>query len=144
MKKSLGLAPVMSGAELIRRAIFGDADYEALVASGTFDAVLKAAPEEEAVRKEFGKDADVKYQLERFGVDLTRRPIPGAVVDYDMDRLSALQLLGEAEALFESLPPVVREKYKTWPEIEAAALNGELTKLFEEKKEAPPADVPPV
>lgn len=128
-------------AKTILRRLFGDAEYERLEALGNFECGLTCPPEEEMVRKEFQREADIGYQLKMFGAGRAfgKTPVSG-FNDDSMDRLAALELLGRAEALFEELPVRVKEKYKTWDAVEQAAMSGELTSLLvppEPPKEEP-------
>lgn len=125
----------MDYAEVVRRQMFGNELYEQLKASGAFEDGIACPPEEELVRKEFQKESSIEYQLKMFASGgMPTRMGHNGFVDYDMDRLSALELLGRAEQLFEELPASVREKFKTWPEVEAAALNGELAEVLKPKE----------
>ena len=134
----------MNPVEVIRRHLYGE-QYDVLAEAGVFDdPVVSCPPEEEVVRKEFQRESEIEYQLKMFasgGLPNLRRAHSG-YVNYDVDRLGALEILGQAEQLWSELPAKVRENFKDFGELQAAALDGRLAELMkpveEKKSEEPP------
>lgn len=124
-------------AEKVRMQMLGEKAFKLMNDGGDFDPSTECPASEELVRKEFQRETDVAYQMRMFGVGqaFQRRGVSGSV-DYDVDRLSALAILEDASFLWKKLPVNVREKYKDWGEVEAAAMDGSLADLFK------PAEVP--
>lgn len=122
----------MDQAETIRVGMFGRKQYDEMVKAGAFEQPLSCPMEEEEVRKEFARESSVMYQLEMFGAGQAF-PRLGAsgVIDFDLDRLRAMELLQEADYLFGQLPKVVREKYSNWGQVEIANATGELVELLQ-------------
>lgn len=90
--------------------------------------VITCTAEEDMCRQEYGLSADIKYQIQTFGVGHRGE---NGTVDYDqMDLTSALALVEESSRAWLQLPAVVRERYGSWAHVETAAQNGELEQLL--------------
>lgn len=103
-----------------------------------FDGIA-CPPEEDRARQEDLPATDIRYQLSRYGVG--RTPTYG-VVDFDVGLQEAIASVDAARAAWERLPQSVRDRYKSWPEVEKAAISGELEKVLHPPKEVK-EDVPP-
>lgn len=75
-------------------------------------------------RQEFKAEADLSYQVRRFGAGV---PFQVGQYDANMDLLKAHELVERTREAWFALPEKVRDRWKTWPELERAALSGELS-----------------
>lgn len=89
-------------------------------------------------RQEFAQEADVNYQLARFGVGTQLRG-PGMFTEtrYDLDLQSAIHAIEDARAAHSRLPADLQEKYPTYQSMLSAIDRGELTTL-KPKEDAQP------
>lgn len=91
-------------------------------------AVIECPPEGDMARQEYKESADLRYQVERFGVGV-HQPVYGES-HTDLDLTQAFQLVERAQGAWLALPAVVRQRYANWREVEAAALSGELEQVI--------------
>jgi len=93
---------------------------------------------EDRARQEFKEEADLEFQIRRFGAGL---PFEANSVDYTMDLTKAYDLVERAQAAWSELPRPVREQYANWREVEAAAVSGQLESFLKGLADpgAPPA-----
>lgn len=90
--------------------------------------VVVCTAEEDKARQEYAMSADIKYQIQRFGVG---HPLQGGAIDFDnLDLTRAMALVEEASEAWLRLPSVVRERYQSWAAVEAAARSGELDQVL--------------
>lgn len=83
---------------------------------------------EDMARQEYALSSDLKYQIQRFGVG---QPGPSGYVDWDnMDLTRALELVDASQKAWLELPRVIRDRYRSWANVEAAAESGELEQLL--------------
>lgn len=83
---------------------------------------------EDMARQEYALSADIKYQVQRFGVG---HPLQSGSVDFDnMDLTKAYAIVEQAQLAWLELPAVIRTRYKSWASVEAAAQSGELAQLL--------------
>lgn len=79
-------------------------------------------------RQEYKLQSDLQYQVTRFGAGL---PFESGAVDFDhMDLTKAFELIEEAQQRWLTLPKVVRDRYQSWANVEAAAASGELEQVL--------------
>lgn len=90
--------------------------------------VVDCSGSEDMARQEYALSSDLRYQVQRFGVG---RPFQSGEVDFDaMDLTKAFQVVEEAQQAWLRLPKVVRDRYQSWANVEAAAESGELEQLL--------------
>lgn len=90
--------------------------------------VIACSADEDMARQEYALSADLKYQVQRFGVG---RPMDVGAVDFDnLDLTTAFALIEEAQARWDALPRVIRDRYQSWGAVEAAAQSGELQQVL--------------
>lgn len=90
--------------------------------------VVACTDAEDMCRQEYGLTADIKYQIQQFGVG---HPSKGGVVDFDnMDLTRALELIEESSQQWLRLPRALRDRYQSWAAVEAAAASGELEQVL--------------
>jgi len=83
---------------------------------------------EDMARQEYRLQADLAYQVQRFGAG---QPFQNGAVDFDMmDLTTAMGVIEEAHLAWARLPKVVRDRYASWANVEAAAKSGELEQLL--------------
>lgn len=83
---------------------------------------------EDMCRQEYALQADLAYQVQRFGAG---QPFQNGNVDFDaMDLTHALQIVEEAQLAWLQLPKVIRDRYQSWQNVERAARSGELEQLM--------------
>lgn len=83
---------------------------------------------EDMARQEYKLESDIQYQLARFG-----QGMPHQHGEFDFDRADLQQALAaveEAAQAFGRLPKLVRDRYRSWAAVEAAARTGELEQLL--------------
>ncbi|AXH75763.1 MAG: hypothetical protein [Microviridae sp.] len=79
-------------------------------------------------RQEYALQADLSYQVQRFGVG---QPLQFGAVDFDqMDLTRAMSLIEESQQKWLELPRVIRDRYQSWANVEQAAATGELEQLL--------------
>lgn len=84
---------------------------------------------EDMARQEYALSADIKYQIQRFGVG---HPGQFGNQDFDaMDLTSAMALVEESSQRWLALPAAIRSRYGSWAAIEAAAKTGELGQFLQ-------------
>lgn len=89
---------------------------------------IECTAAEDMARQEYALSADVGYQVQRFGVG---HPTKSGAIDFDhMDLTKAYQIVEQAQLAWLELPSVIRDRYKTWANVEAAAESGELAQLL--------------
>lgn len=92
------------------------------------DVVVRCTAEEDMARQEYRLSSDLAYQVQRFGVGTH-----GGYGEQDfdlMDRTRAIELVQASQALWLELPRVVRDRYQSWANVEAAAASGELEQVL--------------
>lgn len=90
--------------------------------------VVACTAEEDKARQEYALQADIKYQIQRFGVG---HPLQGGQLDFDhLDLTKAFELVEEASQAWLRLPSVVRDRYQSWSAVERAAQSGELEQVL--------------
>lgn len=90
--------------------------------------VVSCTAEEDMARQEYKLQSDLQYQVTRFGAGL---PFQSGVVDFDhMDLTKAFELIEESQQRWLTLPKVVRDRYQSWANVEAAAASGELEQVL--------------
>lgn len=87
------------------------------------DDVIVCSVQEDRARQEFKAETDTESIIRRLGAGI---PFQNGFVDYDVDLTRAFAMLEEARTAWERLPGTVREKFKNWSEVEAAASSGQL------------------
>lgn len=128
--------------ERVRRELFGDKEYERLLAAGEFDAFAVAAPEERCVRDEFAREFQIDFQLKMLGAGQAfPRPAYSGLIDDSLDLLTARNVAAEAESLWTRAPKEVREQFKSYGDFIEATRDGRLNSWImerEKSKEVPP------
>lgn len=95
---------------------------------GADSPVVACTPDEDKARQEYGLESDITYQISKFGVG---HPVAHGELDFDsMDLTRAFELIEESQSRWLSLPKVVRDRYKSWANVEKAAASGELEQLL--------------
>lgn len=90
--------------------------------------VLACLESEDMARQEYALQADLAYQVQRFGVG--HHTVSGEV-DFDtMDLTEALRIVEASQQAWLRLPRVVRDRYQSWSNVEKAAQTGELEQLL--------------
>lgn len=85
--------------------------------------VLSCPPEEDKCRQEFKQEADLLYQLARFGVGQVPRY---GHQDMDLDLTTALNTMAAAKDAWHKVPEALRARYRDWAALETAERSGEL------------------
>ena len=104
-----------------------------------FDAVslhtgIDFDPDDDKTRQEFRDESDIHYLVNRYGgIDAHQRPVSFGEVDFDVDLLSAHEVVRAARTQYENLPPHIREKFPDMLSVIRAHETGTL----------PDFDVPP-
>jgi len=89
---------------------------------------VECTAEEDKCRQEHALSTDIGYQISRFGVG---HPVEYGEQNFDlMDRTLALEVVEAANQAWLTLPRVVRDRYQSWANVEAAAKSGELAQLL--------------
>lgn len=84
---------------------------------------------EDMARQEYALSADLAYQVQRFGVGV--HPGKFGEQNFDlMDLTTAMGVIEESQAAWLRLPKLVRDRYRSWPNVEKAAASGELAQLL--------------
>lgn len=92
------------------------------------DPVVVCPPEEDMARQEYKLQSDTSYQVQKFGAGL---PFKSGEVDFDLlDLTKAFALIEESRDAWLRLPKVVRDRYRSWDNVEKAAKSGELEQLL--------------
>lgn len=131
----------MDHAERVRRDMFGDAVYEAMVERGDFESYIACPPEERKVRDEFARESSIEFQLRAFAAGgPLGRVMQNGVYDDSIDRLEAEALVEAANNLWRRVPLKVRERFQSVEGMLGAARSGELVQFLQELK----TPVPPV
>lgn len=97
---------------------------------------IRCTAAEDMARQEYALSSDLAYQVQRFGVGA----FPGKYGEQDFDLRDltrAHELVAEAQAAWLGLPKVVRDRYASWANVEAAAKSGELEQLLKAAGVAP-------
>lgn len=90
--------------------------------------VLACSEAEDMARQEYKLQADLKYQVTRFGAGL---PFKTGEVNFDnLDLTRAFELIFESQQAWLRLPKVVRDRYQSWDNVERAAASGELLSVL--------------
>lgn len=90
--------------------------------------VVACSEKEDMARQEYALQADLAYQVQRFGVG---HHVQSGEVDFDnLDLTRALQIVEESQMAWLRLPKVVRDRYSSWANVEKAAQSGELEQLL--------------
>lgn len=126
----------MHPAEVIRRQLFGDKEYERLAKSGAFNEITDCSDDPILVREEFARESDVSFQLKAFGAGQAFRYGQNGVVDYDVDRMEAEAIISRGNELYRDLPEHLRNEFGSWEAIELAAESGELKAYYDRLKAA--------
>lgn len=103
---------------------------------------------EDKARQEYALSSDLAYQVQKFGWG---HAFPTGEQDFDlMDLTKAMEVIEESQAAWHRLPKVVRDRYRSWSNVEKAAKSGELEQLLKtsgasaggsgEAKEVSPSD----
>jgi len=100
--------------------------------------VVACTASEDMARQEYALSADIRYQIQQFGVG--HRGVSGHVDFDNMDLTRAYELIEESSQAWLRLPRVLRDRYQSWSAIERAAASGELEQLL---KAAGADGVPP-
>lgn len=89
---------------------------------------VECTAEEDMARQEYLLSTDLAAQFQRLGMGMPRSY---GEVDLDlMDATTAFELIQDAQAAWERLPKVVRDRYHSWAAIETAERSGELAQLL--------------
>lgn len=96
-------------------------------ADGRVSPVVACTAAEDMARQEYKMQSDLKYQVSRFGAGL---PFSSGELDTDLDLDKAFALVEESQERWLTLPRVVRDRYMSWANVEAAAKSGELAQLL--------------
>lgn len=92
------------------------------------DVLLVCEEGSSLARQEYALQSDIGYQISRFGVG---HPLEFGEQDMDlMDRTRAMEVLQASARQWLELPKVVRDRYQSWANVEAAAKSGELAQLL--------------
>lgn len=89
---------------------------------------IACTAEEDMARQEYALQADLSYQVQRFGVG--HHTVSGEVDFDNLDLTRAIQLVEESQQQWLQLPKVVRDRYQSWANVERAAQTGELQQLL--------------
>ena len=90
--------------------------------------VISCTEAEDMARQEYKLQADLQYQVTRFGAGL---PFKSGSVDFDhMDLTKAFELIAESQERWLTLPKVIRDRYQSWANVERAAQSGELAQVL--------------
>lgn len=90
--------------------------------------VLDCSGDKDMARQEYGVQSQIGYQMSRFGVG---HPLTFGEVDFDrMDLTTALQVIEDSQQAWLKLPKVLRDRYQSWSNLEAAAASGELEQVL--------------
>lgn len=90
--------------------------------------VVSCTEAEDMARQEYKLQSDLQYQVTRFGAGL---PFQSGAVDFDhMDLTKAFELIAESQERWLTLPKVIRDRYQSWANVEAAAASGELEQVL--------------
>jgi len=92
-----------------------------------FSPVVVCNAAEDMARQEYKLSSDLAYQVTRFGAGV---PFASGELDTDMDLTRAFELVEESQSRWLSLPKLVRDRYSSWANVEAAARSGELLQLL--------------
>jgi len=89
---------------------------------------IECTAEEDKARQEHALSTEIGYQISRFGVG---HPVNYGEQNFDlMDRTVAIEVIEASNQAWLSLPKVVRDRYQSWANVEAAAASGELQQLL--------------
>lgn len=92
------------------------------------DAVVVCNAAEDMCRQEYALSTQIGYQISKFGVG---HPLQFGEQDMDLlDRTRAMEILAASAEQWLGLPKVVRDRYQSWANVEAAAKSGELQQLL--------------
>nr|QJB20334.1 MAG: internal scaffolding protein [Microvirus sp.] len=96
-------------------------------------------------RQEYAEQCDINWIVERFGGNLVTGIKPRYGENhFDLDLMGAMQVMSDAAAQFEALPPKLRQAYPTISSLVEALNRGELTLTpTEPGSEAPAATQEP-
>jgi len=90
--------------------------------------VVECTAAEDMCRQEYALQSDLAYQIQRFGVGVHGK---SGIVDFDsMDLTAAMSLLEASQKAWLALPKVVRDRYMSWQNVQAAAESGELQQVL--------------
>lgn len=102
---------------------------------------LFCPPAEDRTRQEFRDETDVNLLLQRYGAAIPQKPVQYGEVDFDLDLHTAYGAFQRVREGFNSLVPMLRDKYPTLDELVAAIATGEVISKdgqLVEKPVAPP------
>lgn len=89
---------------------------------------IECSAAEDMARQEYALSADLSYQIQRFGVG---HHVKYGEQDFEMmDLTRAFEVIEESQRAWLELPKVVRDRYQSWSNVEAAAKSGELEQLL--------------
>lgn len=89
---------------------------------------LECPPEEDMARQEYKLSSDTAYQVQRFGAGL---PFKTGELNFDLlDLTKAFELMAESREAWLRLPKIVRDRYRSWDNVERAAATGELLQVL--------------
>lgn len=90
--------------------------------------VVECTEAEDMARQEYKLQSDLSYQVQRFG---TGHKVQFGVIDFDNSDLTrAFELVAESRDAWLRLPKVIRDRYHSWPALEAAIVSGEADQLL--------------
>lgn len=89
---------------------------------------IRCTAEEDMARQEHALSTEIGYQISKFGVG---HPVNYGEQNFDlMDRTLAIEVIEASNQAWLRLPRVVRDRYQSWANVEAAAQSGELEQLL--------------
>jgi len=92
------------------------------------DVTVTCTAAEDMARQEYALSSNLAYQVQKFGVGQFGR---SGEQDFDlMDLTTAMAIVEESHAAWGRLPKVVRDRYQSWQNVEAAAKSGELEQVL--------------
>lgn len=98
----------------------------------TFDGLV-CPPSEDKARQEFKEEADLEFQIRRFGAGL---PFQSGSVDYTLDLTKAYEMVERAQQAWAELPAAVQTRFANWSEVERAAASGDLATFLKGLEDA--------
>lgn len=86
-------------------------------------------PKEDRTRQEFKKECDANFLLRKYGGGVPLASVQYGEQDFDVDRLTAINVARRLEDAFSDLPAHVRDRFGSWDAVFAAIQSGDLTTL---------------
>lgn len=119
-------------------------DYESgpvLIKESEREPVIVCTSDEDRTRQEYKLQADISYQVARFGVGM--HPAYGDQDFSMLDLDAALALVADSREAWARLPQAIRARYGSWAAVEHAAQTGELAQVMKAAGLTPAVGVGP-